>query len=195
MEKVSRLTRHLGFGVILKASLRGAKRRGNPLIYRLSNQNKTLPYHLSQTILNRLFGRVLQKEGIKKSRHTELVSASQVNPLLSLRDTCLVTRVKRQFRILPQSLWLFAKLLQPRLAIRLPQGRENTLCAIPTSKSTKSSPMSTGRATCVAHDKNLSTYHLNVLKTDKNPSLTTSHKRYSIVCSAEYLGEGTIITY
>ena len=54
-------------------------------------------------------------------RHVEFISASQVNPLLSLRDTCLVARVKRQFRILPQSLWLFAKLLQPRLAIRLPQ--------------------------------------------------------------------------
>ncbi len=52
-------------------------------------------------------------------RHAELDSASQVNPLLSLRDT-------------------------------LPQGRENTLCAIPTSKSIKVVPMSTDRATCVA---------------------------------------------
>ena len=34
--------------------------------------------------------------------------------------------------------------------------------------------MSTGRATCVAHDKNLSTYSLNVLKTDKTHPLTPS---------------------
>ena len=33
----------IDFGAILNTSLRGAKRRGNPLIYRLSNQNKTLP--------------------------------------------------------------------------------------------------------------------------------------------------------
>ena len=76
-------------------------------------------------------------------RHAELDSASQVNPLLSLRDT-------------------------------LPQGRENTLCAIPTSKSIKVVPMSTDRATCVAHDKNLSTYRLNVLETDKNLTHTLS---------------------
>ncbi len=43
---------------------------------------------------------------------------------------------------------------------------------------------------CAKHDKNLSTYRFNVLKTDKTPSLTTSHKRYSIVCSAESPGEG-----
>ena len=66
------------------------------------------------------------------------------------------------------------------------------MCAIPTSKSTKSLPTSTGRATCVkhipvslkslpisinratcvAHDKNLSTCRLNVLETDKNPTLS-----------------------
>ena len=59
---------------------------------------------------------------MKHTRHAELDSASQVNPLLSLRDT-------------------------------LPQGRENTLCA--------------------KHIvKNLSTYRLNVLKTDKTPTLS-----------------------
>ena len=64
------------------------------------------------------------KNLMKHTRHAELVSASQVNPLLSLRDT-------------------------------LPQGRENTLCAKHT-------------------DKNLSTYRLNVLETDKTITPTLS---------------------
>ena len=38
----------------------------------------------------------------------------------------------------------------------------------------KFSPIFINRATCVAHDKNLSPYRLNVLETDKTPSLTLS---------------------
>ena len=38
-------------------------REGNKVSCIASRQNKTHPCHLSQTILNRLFGRVLEKEG------------------------------------------------------------------------------------------------------------------------------------
>ena len=93
---------------------------------------------------------------MKYTRHAELVSASQVNPLLSLRDT-------------------------------LPQGRGNTLCAKHTVT-------------------NLSTYHLNVLKTDNTPTLSrickfafssltnsTLSQRERVKCPAFTLAE-TLIT-
>ncbi len=70
----------------------------------------------------------------------------------------------------------------------------------------KSSPTFTGRATCVAHDKNLSTYSLNVLETDKTPTLSrickfayssltnsTLSQRERVKCPAFTLAE-TLIT-
>ena len=133
---------------------------------------------------------VLQKEGTRESRHAELDSASHDIPSPVLRTP---------------SAWLLAKNGNSAFCRRAsgslqkcsslgsqsaPKGRgDKLLCATPTSKSTKSLPTSTGRATCVkhipapfkssptftgratcvAHDKNLSTQRLNVLETDKNP--------------------------
>ncbi len=70
------------------------------------------------------------------------------------------------------------------LALSLKGRGKSVSSAKPTAKSIKVVPTSTGRATCVAHDKNLSTYRLNVLDTDKNPLPNPLPRRGNKVKSA-----------
>ncbi len=81
-----------------------------------------------------------------------------------------------------------------------------TTCVKHIPASFKSLPIFINRATCVAHDKNLSTCRLNVLETDKNPTLSrickfvyrsltnsTLSQRERVKCPAFTLAE-TLIT-
>ncbi len=108
------------------------------------------------------------KNLMKHTRHAELVSASHSVILRCQRHSPI--RCWYNFKA---SLRVAKNLkLAPSLALPLKGRGKSASSAIPTSKSIKVVPMSTDRAMCVAHDKNLSSYRLNVLETDNTPTLS-----------------------